>query len=529
MEAFKAVPRRGLEVGGVLLGHTEVRDGITTLCIAGFEVVESEHRSGPNYQLSETDLERLDETIRRHGDAIGIYRTQTRSDKLALQPDDVGLFHCFFKTPDRVFLLVQPMSGAAALFLPEGDAMALAHEFPFRWSIGTAADSPPQAVEAPAITAAPEPPTRGKITGPLPPPAAVTNRESVAPLVVAAAILTLSGATLLYTGLWPGAHAVGPAAHAGVPTLPPPLAGHAAPTPQHIALRAVREGRALRLEWDRSLAALREAGHGILYITDGAHQSHLDLDPLQLTSGVVSYWPETQDVTFRLEVFSPGGVTSDSLRVVGGLAPTPAPSPAVKTARPAAAVTRREASASRMEVADTRPSPFALPAPPPPPPAVSAPTPVPAAAAAAAPRETAPLPVTKAAPLRKTADVSVVAEPVAESRMGRVVGKIPLIRRLHKKRPAFVPPTPIKQVRPVLNARAGRELTRPVPVDVKVYVAESGQVRYAELLSDSTRAHRELATAAVYAARRWEFEPARLGDDKAPGEVILHFRFAPVE
>src|SRR5689334_24680772 len=90
MEAFKAVPRRGLEVGGVLLGRSEIRDGITILYIEGFEAVESEHRSGPNYQLSETDLERLEETFRHHRDIVGIYRTQTRSDHLALQPDDVG-------------------------------------------------------------------------------------------------------------------------------------------------------------------------------------------------------------------------------------------------------------------------------------------------------------------------------------------------------------------------------------------------------------------------------------------------------
>jgi TonB family protein len=123
----------------------------------------------------------------------------------------------------------------------------------------------------------------------------------------------------------------------------------------------------------------------------------------------------------------------------------------------------------------------------------------------------------------------VVAEPVTGSRFGRVVGKIPLLRRLRKPTDTFVPPSPTHEVRPELNAENRRSLRRAVPVDVKVYVAESGKVRYAELLSDGTGERRELASAAIYAARRWDFVPARLGDENVPGEVILHFKFTPVE
>ncbi|HJT86368.1 MAG TPA: TonB family protein [Bryobacteraceae bacterium] len=71
-------------------------------------------------------------------------------------------------------------------------------------------------------------------------------------------------------------------------------------------------------------------------------------------------------------------------------------------------------------------------------------------------------------------------------------------------------------------------MTSSVPIDVKVYVAESGTVEYAEVLSNSNR-HPDLAGAAVYAARKWDFLPARMGDEKVPGEVILHFRFGPRE
>jgi hypothetical protein len=33
--------------------------------------------------------------------------------------------------------------------------------------------------------------------------------------------------------------------------------------------------------------------------------------------------------------------------------------------------------------------------------------------------------------------------------------------------------------------------------------------------------------AAVAAAQRWEFAPARIGERSVPSEMILHFRFAP--
>jgi hypothetical protein len=45
------------------------------------------------------------------------------------------------------------------------------------------------------------------------------------------------------------------------------------------------------------------------------------------------------------------------------------------------------------------------------------------------------------------------------------------------------------------------------------------------LLSDGR--HPQLASAAVYAARKWSFTPARSGDDTVPGEVILHFTYTP--
>lgn len=124
------------------------------------------------------------------------------------------------------------------------------------------------------------------------------------------------------------------------------------------------------------------------------------------------------------------------------------------------------------------------------------------------------------------ADVSVVAEPIGGSRVGAVIGRIPFVRRLKKQRQTYVPPAPSHEFRPVLTVAERRLISKTVAVDVRVFVGESGKVSYAELLTNAGH-HRELASAAVYAARRWDFVPAKLGQERVPGEVILHFKFSP--
>src|SRR4051812_39496508 len=70
---FKRVPRRGLEIGGVLLGRAERHQDTTTFWIHGFAAVESEYRLGPSYLPSEPDLARLNEEIKRNGaSSLGI-------------------------------------------------------------------------------------------------------------------------------------------------------------------------------------------------------------------------------------------------------------------------------------------------------------------------------------------------------------------------------------------------------------------------------------------------------------------------
>jgi len=60
-----------------------------------------------------------------------------------------------------------------------------------------------------------------------------------------------------------------------------------------------------------------------------------------------------------------------------------------------------------------------------------------------------------------------------------------------------------------------------------VYVNQSGKVDYSEVLSKVTPDNRDLAASAVFSARKCEFSPAHSGSETVPGEVILHYQYAP--
>jgi hypothetical protein len=94
-------------------------------------------------------------------------------------------------------------------------------------------------------------------------------------------------------------------------------------------------------------------------------------------------------------------------------------------------------------------------------------------------------------------------------------------RALHKiegaESVAFVPPSPIRQVAPMKPANAAESR----PVDVKVFIDESGSVTRAQLLTKGN----DLSAGALNAARQWQFTPARKHDRPVVSEMVLHFRF----
>ena len=92
-------------------------------------------------------------------------------------------------------------------------------------------------------------------------------------------------------------------------------------------------------------------------------------------------------------------------------------------------------------------------------------------------------------------------------------------RALHRiEGTSDVPAYPIKKVAPMKPADAGADAR---PVDVKVFIDDSGNVSRAQVLTKGS----DLAGAALNAARQWQFAPARKHDKPVPSEMVLHFRF----
>jgi hypothetical protein len=67
----------------------------------------------------------------------------------------------------------------------------------------------------------------------------------------------------------------------------------------------------------------------VIWIQDGARETRLDLNANELRSGVASYWPESREVTFRLQL---DGGPAGSIRASADT-PTP-PAPAVTPEKP---------------------------------------------------------------------------------------------------------------------------------------------------------------------------------------------------
>src|SRR5215469_9267860 len=109
IQALLAIPRRGLEIGGLLLGA--VRKGQPTVFeLTEFVEVPCEHRFGPAYTLDEPERAALKTMIERYpqGGAVqvvGFYRSYTGRDA---EPDEADreLARMFFGSPEFIHLVL---------------------------------------------------------------------------------------------------------------------------------------------------------------------------------------------------------------------------------------------------------------------------------------------------------------------------------------------------------------------------------------------------------------------------------------
>ncbi len=163
IEGFKALPRRGAEVGGALLGHRNPDTGDFT--IESFEPIPIEYESGPSYILSARDMDvwrdRIAELRKASPGFVGLYRSQTRPGLLVM-PDDCARVEGFLPREEGVLLLIKPLSAfecVGAFFLCDGGAVldeAIAdRQFPFGAPAGVTRPSPAKkASEEPAAAPA---------------------------------------------------------------------------------------------------------------------------------------------------------------------------------------------------------------------------------------------------------------------------------------------------------------------------------------------------------------------------------------
>ncbi len=348
MKGFGSVPRRGAEVGGLLLGTSENTDGKVNITVREFQPVACEHAGGPSFTLSEKDMQGFVSAVEQNREGlevVGQYRSHTR-EGLGMSNDDIHLMDQHLPGDGKILLLVKPfatrVSSAGIFFRENGEFLrtdASHLEFPFRRKelgggssgterIAAAArfgqththDAPlpfPGSVRQPrsaATATASQQPMEAqqpfdpqpnyedpRPTQPPPPPFAGLGQseESYRPkresnlrsgwVWIPLSLIFLVFGVLLGFQTALNMRPNGPAA--------------LGPEIFNLSLTIVKVGDSLNVTWDRQAAAVRTAGHGVLHIKDGDFNKSLPLDATELQVGSVVYRKPSASVNFKLEVF----------------------------------------------------------------------------------------------------------------------------------------------------------------------------------------------------------------------------------
>src|SRR5215471_8242309 len=330
-EGFKALPRRGLETGGLLIGSVRNSGGRMVVDVHDFEAIDSEHAFGPSYILSDPDRRLLQARILAHQRSgasrsiVGFYRSHTRPE-YAITSDDQTLFASYFVKPSDVFLLIKSNEGApptGGFLIREGGRIVANTpyaDFPLVRPDPAAPSSEPriapEPVPAPVVAAsiAPPPlpvvpaapaPTVQAPAARVPEPASAPAPSIPLPIPRFASFPDpelprrqpdVAGRRKLpprWTW-WVAAAAVGLAigilfgVQRNIPGFAP------SPASATLGLSVTKRGNELRVSWDHQVS--RTGNHAVLSIRDGASEQKIELDSRQLNEGSVTYWPKSRDV-----------------------------------------------------------------------------------------------------------------------------------------------------------------------------------------------------------------------------------------
>ena len=325
MRGFGAVPKRGAEVGGVLIGVILPGDP-ATVRVEDFEAVACAYRRGPSYLFTEEDGTAFEDACRRwqtdaspSAYAVGYFRSHTR-EGFSLAAEDIELLDYFFPGPSHIALLVKPYAtkvNVGGFFAREHGAFpeATPLEFPLRRRELTGGETPPRRSlmerrprardfapaasaeeryrgEAGFLEAAPVPQSvfDPMPTGPIPntPTSSITERMRGrwAWLLLSMIFLLLGAELGFQAALTMGARGSSGAAQ-----------------DFSLSLSVTKNEDNLSVKWNRQSPAIRAAQKGVLEIEDGGETKPVDLDPAQLQNGTLIYRNSSNTVRFRLTVY----------------------------------------------------------------------------------------------------------------------------------------------------------------------------------------------------------------------------------
>jgi hypothetical protein len=329
MRGFGSVPKRGVEMGGILLGSVRREDARLVVQVEDFEPISCNHSKGMTWQLAGEEVSRFEEVLGRWREddgkrtyAVGFYRSHTR-EGMALTAEDVEMFDRYFPEASDIALLVKPFAtrvSVGAVFIRENGTVRTEQsykEFPFRLrELGgerviandpkpeprhqTHAQSSPKGGPSPMASAPMSAPPLVSDQLPFGIPTATTGEGSGKKLKSGWVWIPLSFIFLLLGVV------LGVQISMSVSTRIPAAFRQ---DPYTLGLTAAPAGDGVHVRWDRSSPAIQASSRGQLTIIDGGNQKVVNLDTAQLQNGSVIYRRSTGDVRFRLEVFARDRVT----------------------------------------------------------------------------------------------------------------------------------------------------------------------------------------------------------------------------
>ena len=549
IRAFKSIPRRGAETGGLLCGAI-VESGVASLVrIDSVIPVPVEHRFGPAYRLSEIDKASFEKAMQDWAPLgiIGWYRSQTRLGE-APDPEDRVVTAEFFPARRSAFLICYPdaslnVPGKLCVWVEgkkeEFTRIGLGRHSLLDEALQSAAESYEFSGPEPARTPEQKLPEqkekqveRAGFTLPLPqaspqlipqeppqtapqaPPQATTRNGRIA-LVLTLALAISFGAYLVHARLQPGSQSL------------------AQVRPGVLGMRVDRQGSSLLVSWNRQAPEILQASAANFRIVAGERSRTLALSPHELRTGSLLYTLSAEDIEMELNVSGPVGDFAESVRVLGAapgeqLALTPvAPRPSMEG--PARSEPPRSEPAlgpapksEDLRIVEATPKP----APP-------------------SPQQQRPAHRAFVEPPRvKTAKEALAIQPEATPPEAPLIQatnlpSVPIgVAGLLPQRNAgpgdtidYVGPKAIRSVQPSLNAtstgmeRAFAQTNKPHSVEVEVSIDERGSVSNATVGASTGPFAYLFVDAALAAARRWQFEPARRGGRPVASKMTLKFDF----